>query len=37
MGKVTKFQLNCFRRLGATFKKSDGGRHPPVRLGLTLV
>ena len=39
-GKVTKFELNCFSRLGAVFKKPEGGRHqplpspPPVRLGL---
>ena len=27
--KVTKFQFNCFSRLGAAFKRSEGGWHPP--------
>ena len=35
LGKVTKFQFNCFSRLGAAFKKPEGGGiRPPVRLGL---
>ena len=38
LGKVTKFQLNCFSRLGATFKKPVGrgaaSAPLPVRLGL---
>ena len=30
LGKVTKFQFNCFSRLGAALKKPEGGgRHPP--------
>ena len=41
-GKVTKFQLNCFNRLGAAFKKPEGGGiapslPPPVRLALSVV
>ena len=38
LGKVTKFQFNCFSRLGAAFKKPEGAASapPPVRLGLTL-
>ena len=35
LGKVTKFQFNCLSRLGAAFKKPEGGGiHPRVRLGL---
>ena len=35
LGKVTKFQFNSFSRLGAAFKKPEGGGiRPPVRLGL---
>ena len=29
LGKVTKFQFNCFSRLGAAFKKPEGAWHPP--------
>ena len=34
LGKVIKFQLNCFSRLGAVFKKPEGGgtRSPPNSL-----
>ena len=28
--KVTKFQFNCFSRLGAGFKKPEGGSASPV-------
>ena len=39
LGKVTKFQFNCFSRLGAAFKKPEGAASaapppPPVRSGL---
>ena len=37
LGKVTKFQFNCFSSLGAAFKEPErGGIHPPARLGLNL-
>ena len=39
LGKVTKFQFNCFSRLGAAFKKPEGGGIPPspIRLKLGMI
>ena len=32
LGKVTKFQFNCFSRLGAAFKKPEAGGISPIRV-----
>ena len=39
LGKVTKFQFNSFGRLGAAFKKPEGGgcRPPPSPIRVKLV
>ena len=38
LGKVTKFQFDCFSRLGAAFQKPEAsGLLPPVQLGLRCV
>ena len=34
LGKVTKFQFDCFSRLGAAFKNPGGGGGSPIRVKL---